>query len=56
MNDFRIDSFEKVFAASLDEIEEIDGKKVSISSKSTVEWMDEESFFFRLLLDNFRMH
>ena len=31
-----------------DEIEEIDGKKVSISSKSTVEWMDEESFFFRL--------
>ena len=24
MNDFRIDSFEKVFAASLDEIEEID--------------------------------
>ena len=31
-----------------DEIEEIDGKKVSISSKSAVEWMDEESFFFRL--------
>ncbi len=31
-----------------DEIEEIDGKKVSISSKSSVEWMDEESFFFRL--------
>ena len=24
MNDFRIDSFEKVFAANLDEIEEID--------------------------------
>ena len=31
-----------------DEIEEIDGKKVSISSKSPVEWMDEESYFFRL--------
>ena len=31
-----------------DEIEEIDGKKISISSKSAVEWMDEESFFFRL--------
>ena len=28
-----------------DEIEEIDGKKISISSKSAVEWMDEESFF-----------
>ena len=31
-----------------DEIEEIDGKKISISSKSSVEWVDEESFFFRL--------
>ena len=31
-----------------DEIEEIDGKKISISSKSPVEWMDEESYFFRL--------
>ncbi len=31
-----------------DEIEEIDGKKQAISSKSNVEWVDEESFFFRL--------
>ncbi len=31
-----------------DEIEEINGKKISISSKSPVEWMDEESYFFRL--------
>ena len=31
-----------------DEIEEIDGKKFSISSKSTVEWIEEESYFFRL--------
>ncbi len=31
-----------------DEIEEIEGKKQSISSKSLVEWIDEESFFFRL--------
>ena len=31
-----------------DEIEEIDGKKQSISSKSAVEWVDEESYFFRL--------
>ncbi len=31
-----------------EEIEEVDGKKISTSSKSTVEWMDEESFFFRL--------
>ena len=31
-----------------DEIEENDGKKFSISSKSTVEWVDEESYFFRL--------
>ena len=31
-----------------DEIEEVDGKKQSISSNSQVEWMDEESYFFRL--------
>ena len=31
-----------------DEIEEIDCKKISISSKSTVEWIEEESYFFRL--------
>ena len=31
-----------------DEIEEIDGKKIAISSKSPVEWMDEESYFFKL--------
>ena len=31
-----------------DEIEDIDGKKQAISSKSSVEWMDEESYFFRL--------
>ena len=31
-----------------DEIEELDGNKVAISSKSPVEWMDEESYFFRL--------
>ena len=31
-----------------EEIEEIDGNKQSISSKSAVEWMDEESYFFRL--------
>ncbi len=31
-----------------DEIEEVDGKKVSISSKSSVEWIEEESYFFRL--------
>ena len=30
------------------EIEEINGKKVSKISKSAVEWVDEESFFFRL--------
>jgi methionyl-tRNA synthetase len=33
---------------SEDEIENVDGKKQSISSKSPVEWMDEESYFFRL--------
>ena len=31
-----------------DEIEEIDGNKRSISSKSSVEWIEEESYFFRL--------
>ena len=33
---------------SEDEIEEIKGNKQAISSKSSVEWMDEESYFFRL--------
>ena len=31
-----------------DEIEEIDGKKIAKDSKSVVEWMDEESYFFKL--------
>ncbi len=31
-----------------DELEEIAGKKIATSSGSTVEWVDEESFFFRL--------
>jgi methionyl-tRNA synthetase len=31
-----------------DEIEDIDGVKRSISSKSPVEWIEEESYFFRL--------
>ena len=31
-----------------DEIEEVDGNKVAKSSNSPVEWMDEESYFFRL--------
>ena len=31
-----------------DEIEDINGKKQAIISKSLVEWMDEESYFFRL--------
>ncbi len=31
-----------------DEVEEIDGKKQAKLSKSFVEWMDEESYFFRL--------
>ncbi len=31
-----------------DEIEKIDGKKIAISSKSSVEWIEEESYFFRL--------
>ena len=31
-----------------DEIEDQDGKKTAINSKSPVEWVDEESYFFRL--------
>tara|TARA_Y100000389_G_scaffold147132_1_gene145967 strand:+ start:11807 stop:13348 length:1542 start_codon:yes stop_codon:yes gene_type:complete len=31
-----------------EEIEEKDGKKIAISSKSIVEWVDEESYFFKL--------
>ena len=31
-----------------DEIEDLDNKKVAISSKSPVEWVDEESYFFKL--------
>ena len=31
-----------------DEIEEIDGKKIAVLSKSSVEWIEEESYFFRL--------
>ena len=31
-----------------DEIEEVDGNKIAISSKSNVEWIEEESYFFRL--------
>ena len=30
------------------EIEEINGRKIAISSKSTVDWIEEESYFFRL--------
>lgn len=47
---------------SEDEIEEIDSKKRSISSKSSVEWIEEESYFFRLskwqkpLLDYYDSH
>ena len=33
---------------SEDEIEEADGKKIAKSSKSPVEWIEEESYFFRL--------
>ena len=45
-----------------DEIEEINGKKISISSKSKVEWIEEESYFFKLskwqnkLLDYYEMN
>ena len=31
-----------------DEIEELDGKKIAKMSKSQVEWVDEESYFFKL--------
>ena len=31
-----------------DEIQDLDGKKVSKSSRSVVEWMEEESYFFKL--------
>jgi methionyl-tRNA synthetase len=33
---------------SEDEIQDLDGKKISKSSGSTVEWMEEESYFFKL--------
>ena len=45
-----------------DEIETIDENKVAISSKSKVEWIEEESYFFRLskwekpLLDYYHSH
>ena len=45
-----------------DEIEEVDGKKIAISSKSQVEWIEEESYFFRLskwekpLLEYYKSH
>ena len=45
-----------------DEIETIDENKVAISSKSKVEWIEEESYFFRLskwekpLLDYYQSH
>jgi methionyl-tRNA synthetase len=45
-----------------DEIEDVDGLKRSISSKSPVEWIEEESYFFRLskwekpLLDYYEKH
>ena len=47
---------------SEDEIEDIDDKKRSIESKSYVEWIEEESYFFRLskwersLLDYYETH
>ena len=47
---------------SEDEIEEIDDIKRAISSKSQVEWIEEESYFFRLskwqkpLLDYYKSH
>ena len=45
-----------------DEIEEFDGKKISRSSGSTVDWVEEESYFFKLscwrkdLLDHYKKH
>ena len=47
---------------SEDEINEIDGNKIAISSGSVVEWIEEESYFFRLskwqdkLLDYYEKH
>ena len=47
---------------NVDEIEEINGDKIAISSKSDVEWIEEESYFFRLskwkkpLLDYYESH
>ena len=47
---------------SEDEIEDLGGKKRSISSKSSVDWIEEESYFFRLskwekpLLDYYESH
>ena len=44
------------------EIEDFDGNKISISSKSKVEWIEEESYFFRLskwekpLLEYYQLH
>jgi methionyl-tRNA synthetase len=45
-----------------DEIEELDGNKIATSSKSKVDWIEEESYFFRLskwekpLLDYYESH
>ena len=45
-----------------DEIEEVEGNKIAITSKSKVEWIEEESYFFRLsnwqkpLLDYYNSH
>ena len=45
-----------------DEIEQFEGNKIAISSKSLVEWIEEESYFFRLskwqkpLLDYYESH
>ena len=45
-----------------DEIEDVEGNKIAISSKSKVEWIEEESYFFRLskwekpLIDYYQSH
>ncbi len=45
-----------------DEIEEVNGNKIAIVSKSAVEWIEEESYFFRLskwqkpLLEYYKSH
>ena len=45
-----------------DEIEDIDGKKISKTSGSSVDWVEEESFFFKLsawnekLLDHYKVN